>query len=87
MSDQPIAAEVLEAAAKAAFDAEELSQRVPLAWADEDETGKAEYRVSAEAAIRAADLERGLSTERRGDRPGLQRLVGPWVPVGGEAGA
>jgi hypothetical protein len=70
MSDQPIAPEVIEAARQA------MKDRF---------MGGARYADLVEAAIRAADLARGLTVEERGDRPGIRRLVGPWVPVGGEA--
>ena len=74
MSDQPIAPDVLEAAERAYSPC-----TAP--------TPREEYvlRGAMEAAIRAADEARGLTVEERGDRPGIRRLVGPWVPVGGEA--
>jgi hypothetical protein len=75
MSDQPIAANVIEAA-KGAF-----SRAVIGAPADSLSCG-------IEAAIRAADEARGLTVEARHGHLELrthERLVGPWVLVGGGA--
>jgi hypothetical protein len=75
MSDQPIAAEVVEAAIEA-FVLPELTDTESL-WR------------SMEAAIRAADEARGLRVEEERNVtqwgwPLERRIVGPWVPVGGE---
>jgi hypothetical protein len=76
MSDQPIAPGVVEVVGRA------IARQLDPPVGDLDPSiPQEDLEAAAEAAIHAADRARGLRVEQRGERPGIQRLVGPWVPA------